>query len=75
MRFFVAHEPERLRQQAAAATQRWAQGRPLSPLDGVPFAGRPAGGLPRRSSGPLARTRMLVTNGRNLPCCLESTVP
>ncbi|KAL4419344.1 hypothetical protein ABPG75_002647, partial [Micractinium tetrahymenae] len=38
MRFFVAHEPERLRQLAAASTQRWAEGRPLSPLDGVPFA-------------------------------------
>lgn len=38
MRFFVAHEPDRLRQLAAASTQRWAEGRPLSPLDGVPFA-------------------------------------
>lgn len=38
MRFLVSHEPERLRQQAAASTRRWQEGRPLSPLDGVPFA-------------------------------------
>jgi Asp-tRNA(Asn)/Glu-tRNA(Gln) amidotransferase A subunit family amidase len=39
MRFFVAHDPAHLRAQAAAATERWARGKPLSPLDGVPFAG------------------------------------
>ena len=38
MRFLVAHDPEQLCQQAAASAQRWAAGRPLSPLDGVPFA-------------------------------------
>ncbi|PRW59826.1 fatty acid amide hydrolase [Chlorella sorokiniana] len=38
MRFLVAHDPELLRQAAAASTQRWRSGRPLSPLDGVPFA-------------------------------------
>ncbi|KAL4858988.1 Fatty acid amide hydrolase [Chlorella vulgaris] len=38
MKFLVAHDPEHLRQQAAASTQRWKEGRPLSPLDGVPFA-------------------------------------
>jgi Asp-tRNA(Asn)/Glu-tRNA(Gln) amidotransferase A subunit family amidase len=39
MKFLVAHDPQHLRQQAAASTQRWKEGRPLSPLDGVPFAG------------------------------------
>lgn len=53
MRFFVAFEPERLRQQAAASTQRWAEGRPLSPLDGVPFAGQ------RRTGWTLARALSL----------------
>ncbi|KAI7839845.1 hypothetical protein COHA_006430 [Chlorella ohadii] len=38
MRFFVAHDPELVRQAAAASSQRWRSGRPLSPLDGVPFA-------------------------------------
>lgn len=43
MRFLVAHDPDHLRQLAAASSQRWAAGRPLSPLDGVPFAGGGAG--------------------------------
>ena len=38
MRFFIALNPEHIRQQAAASTDRYAAGRPLSPLDGVPFA-------------------------------------
>jgi Asp-tRNA(Asn)/Glu-tRNA(Gln) amidotransferase A subunit family amidase len=38
MRFLIAFDPEHLRQQAAASTQRYAAGQPLSPLDGVPFA-------------------------------------
>jgi Asp-tRNA(Asn)/Glu-tRNA(Gln) amidotransferase A subunit family amidase len=38
MRFLVAHDPQQLRQQAAASAERWAAGLPLSPLDGVPFA-------------------------------------
>jgi aspartyl-tRNA(Asn)/glutamyl-tRNA(Gln) amidotransferase subunit A len=38
MHFLVAHDPQQLRQQAAASAERWAAGRQLSPLDGVPFA-------------------------------------
>lgn len=38
MRFLIAHDPAHLRQLAAASSQRWQAGRPLSPLDGVPFA-------------------------------------
>ncbi|PSC68462.1 fatty acid amide hydrolase-like [Micractinium conductrix] len=38
MRFFIAFDPERIRQLAAASTARWAAGTQLSPLDGVPFA-------------------------------------
>ena len=38
MRFLIAHNPAHLRQQAAASTERWAAGKPLSVLDGVPFA-------------------------------------
>eukprot|EP00887_Chlorella_sp_A99_P006764 scaffold3.g6764.t1 len=40
MRFLVAHDPAHLRQQAAASSERWAAGRPLSVLDGVPFAAK-----------------------------------
>ena len=40
MRFFIAFDPERIRQLAAASTARWAAGTQLSPLDGVPFAGK-----------------------------------
>lgn len=38
MQLFVSHDPAHLREAAAASAQRWAAGRPLSPLDGVPFA-------------------------------------
>lgn len=60
MRFLVAHEPQRLRQQAAASTARWQQGRPLSPLDGVPYAGAACpcrAALVGASSFPLPRPR------------------
>ena len=33
---FITLTPERARQEAAASTQRWREGAPLSPLDGVP---------------------------------------
>lgn len=41
MRFLVAHDPKHLRAAAAASSERWRSGKPLSPLDGVPFAGAP----------------------------------
>lgn len=37
MRLFIAHNPEAIRAAAAASTARYAGGKPLSPLDGVPF--------------------------------------
>ena len=33
---FITLTPERARQEAAASTQRWREGAPLSPLDGIP---------------------------------------
>ncbi|VFT72501.1 amidohydrolase, AtzE family [Klebsiella aerogenes] len=33
---FITLTPERARQEAAASTQRWREGTPLSPLDGIP---------------------------------------
>lgn len=33
---FYLHDPEQVRADAAAATERWASGTPLSPFDGVP---------------------------------------
>lgn len=38
MALFIAKDADDLRRQAAASTERWAQGSPLSPLDGVPVA-------------------------------------
>ena len=37
-RFFISFLPHHIRQQAVESTQRWQQGAPASPLDGVPFA-------------------------------------
>lgn len=36
MRILIAQRPDDVRAQAAASTARWAAGRPLGPLDGVP---------------------------------------
>lgn len=38
MALFIARDADDLRRQAAASTERWAQGAPRSPLDGVPVA-------------------------------------
>ena len=57
MRFLVAHNPEHLRQQAAASSERWRHGRPLSPLDGVPFAGGDSVQVQRHPGGLHASTR------------------
>ncbi len=38
LRIFIAQDAEDLRVQARASAQRWAEGRPLGPLDGVPVA-------------------------------------
>ncbi len=35
---FIAVNPDDVRRQAAAATERWKSGKPLGPLDGVPVA-------------------------------------
>ncbi|MEZ4365510.1 MAG: amidase [Kofleriaceae bacterium] len=34
---FIAHRPDEVARDAAAATARWREGRPRSPLDGVPI--------------------------------------
>jgi len=36
LKALYAYDPERARREAAAATQRWAKGAPVGPLDGVP---------------------------------------
>ena len=38
LRAFIASDPEDILEQAEASTRRWQEGRPLSPLDGVPVA-------------------------------------
>lgn len=38
LRCLIAFDQEHLRRQAAASTERWVAGQPLSVLDGVPFA-------------------------------------
>ncbi len=38
MAMFIATDADDLRSQATASSERWAQGAPLSPLDGVPIA-------------------------------------
>jgi Asp-tRNA(Asn)/Glu-tRNA(Gln) amidotransferase A subunit family amidase len=38
MRIFIAQQADDVRAQAEASTARWAAGRPLGPLDGVPVA-------------------------------------
>jgi Asp-tRNA(Asn)/Glu-tRNA(Gln) amidotransferase A subunit family amidase len=38
LRVFIAQQPEDLRSQARASTERWARGEPLGALDGVPVA-------------------------------------
>lgn len=37
MRLFISHNPDAIRAAAAESTARYAAGKPLSPLDGVPF--------------------------------------
>ena len=38
LRAIIAQHADEVRQQAQAATERWAKGAPLGPLDGVPVA-------------------------------------
>jgi Asp-tRNA(Asn)/Glu-tRNA(Gln) amidotransferase A subunit family amidase len=38
LRAVIAHRAEEIRAQARASSERWAQGRPLGPFDGVPVA-------------------------------------